>query len=253
MEERQHPVALVTGGSRGIGAATAQALASRGYDIAITYRNKAARAQEVVAAATAQGVRALAIASDITKPDDIAALIQQLRAWAGRLDILALNASGGLERDLLALDPDYPMHINRDAQVMMLERALPLMPHGSTAVFVTSHWAHLYGRVRQLPAYETIGESKYAGEQALRARQESLAEAGIRLLVVTGDLIEGTITPKLLERAAPGLTRQRRDSVGNLPTAQEMGEAIAAAATDPSLPSGHTVVIGQSLDSMLEP
>ncbi|HEV8193588.1 MAG TPA: hypothetical protein VGP82_19190, partial [Ktedonobacterales bacterium] len=57
--------------------------------------------------------------------------------------------------------------------------------------------------------------------------------------------------PKLLERAAPGLKRQRRDSVGDLPTAQEMGEAIAAAATDPSLPSGHTAVIGESLDSML--
>jgi NAD(P)-dependent dehydrogenase (short-subunit alcohol dehydrogenase family) len=251
LAEEQHPVALITGGSRGIGAATALALASRGHDIAITYRNKAARAQEIAAGATALGVRALASACDITKPDDVAAVTQQLREWAGRLDILVLNASGGLERDLLALDPDYPMHINRDAQVHMLESALPLMPLGSSVVFVTSHWAHLYGRVQQLPAYETIGESKYAGEQALRARQESLAVSGIRLLVVTGDLIEGTITPKLLERAAPGLTRRRRDSIGDLPTAQEMGEAIAVAATDASLPSGHTVVIGESLDSML--
>src|SRR5262249_45741849 len=95
------------------------------------------------------------------------------------------------------------------------------------------------------------GASKYAGEQALRARQDALDAAGIRLLVVTGDLIEGTITPKLLERAAPGLTRQRRESVGDLPTAAEMGEAIAAAALDLTLPSGHTVVIGQSIDSML--
>jgi len=251
LEERQHLVVLVTGGSRGIGAATAIALATRGYDVAVTYRNKAARAQEVAETAMALGVRARATACDITKPDDVAALIQQLREWAGRLDILLLNASGGLERDLLAIDPDYPMHINRDAQIDMLESALPLMPRGSTVVFVTSHWAHLYGRVQQLPAYETIGESKYAGEQALRARQDALAVSGIRLLVVTGDLIEGTITPKLLERAAPGITRQRRDSIGNLPTAQEMGEAIAAAATDPSLPSGHTVVVGESLDAML--
>lgn len=250
-EQQQHPVALVTGGSRGIGAATALALASRGYDIAITYRNKAARAEEVVAVASALGVRALASACDSTKPDEVAALAQRLGEWAGRLDILVLNASGGLERELLAIDPDYPMHINRDAQIDMLERALPLMPRGSTVVFVTSHWAHLYGRVQQLPAYETIGESKYAGEQALRERQESLAASGIRLLVVTGDLIEGTITPKLLERAAPGLTRARRASIGDLPTAQEMGEAIAAAATDPSLPSGHTTVIGESLESML--
>ncbi|GAC1423149.1 MAG: hypothetical protein NVS4B1_10650 [Ktedonobacteraceae bacterium] len=68
---------------------------------------------------------------------------------------------------------------------------------------------------------------------------------------MTGDLIEGTITPKLLERSAPGLTAHRRATIGPLPTATEMGEAIAQAATDSSLPSGHTVIIGGSLASQL--
>ena len=74
---------------------------------------------------------------------------------------------------------------------------------------------------------------------------------GIRLLVVTGDLIEGTITPKLLERKAPGLASERREQIGALPTAATMGEAIAAAATDTTLPSGHIVVVGGSLESLL--
>jgi len=63
-----------------------------------------------------------------------------------------------------------------------------------------------------------------------------LAALGIRLIVVTGDLIEGTITPKLLER-----------------TAQEMGQVIADATVDASLPSGHIIVIGAPLASLLAP
>ena len=132
----------------------------------------------------------------------------------GRLDVLVLNASGGLERERVAADPLYPQRINRDAQVALVEAARPIMPAGSTVVFVTSHWAHLYGRVEQLPAYEQVASTKYAGEQALRAQQDMLAAAGIRLLVVTGDLIEGTITPKLLERVTPGLAGARRTANG---------------------------------------
>lgn len=251
MESSGRPAALITGGSRGIGAATALALAERGYDVAITYRNKAARASEVQAAAISKGVRALALQSDITHPEDQQSLFAALKEWSRQLDLLILNASGGLERDLLAADPDYPMHINRDAQLALLEQALPLMPRGSTVVFVTSHWAYLYGKVEQLPNYTPIAETKHAGEQALRAEQGWLAERGIRLLVVTGDLIEGTITPKLLERKAPGLAQQRLGEVGKLPEVEEMGRAIAAAATDATLPSGHTVVVGGSLESLL--
>jgi len=246
----QRPVALVTGGSRGVGAAAALALAARGYDVAITYRNKAARAEEVVAQLEARGARALAVGSDMTRQGDVDALFDRLRDWSGRLDLLALNASGGLERDLVAADPEYPMRINRDAQATFLDGAAPLMPAGSTVVFVTSHWAHRYGEIEQLPAYEPVAASKHAGERVLRARQDELAGRGIRLLVVTGDLIEGTITPKLLERASPGLAGQRRDAAGALPTTADMGEAVASAATNTALPSGHTVVVGGALESL---
>lgn len=248
-EERRH-VALVTGGSRGIGAASAVALARRGYDVALTYRNKAARAEEVVRAVAEEDARGMALACDITVPDDVANLFDEMRAWAGRLDVLVLNASGGLEREALAVDPNYPMRINREAQIAVLDGALPLLGPGGVVVFVTSHWAHLYGEVVQLPAYDAVGESKHAGEEALRERAGELAERGIRLVVVTGDLIEGTITPRLLERKAPGLTGDRQSALGTLPTAEEMGEAIAGAATDASLPSGHTVVIGGTLESL---
>lgn len=244
-------IALVTGGSRGIGAETAVALAERGFDVVITFRNKAARAEDVVNRISATGQRAKAIAADITAAGEPARLLDEVAAWGhGKLDLLILNASGGLERDLVAADPEYPQRINRDAQLALVEAAIPLMPAGSTIVFVTSHWAHLYGRVEQLPAYEAVAASKHAGEQALRAQQNTLATAGIRLLIVTGDLIEGTITPKLLERVTPGLAGTRRTATGGLPSAADMGLAIAQAATDPSLAAGQTVVIGGSLESL---
>lgn len=250
-EQPRQRIALVTGGSRGIGAETAVALAERGYDVFITYRNKAARAQEVVSRIEATGHRANAIASDITAPEEPASLMRAVADWGdGQLDLLVLNASGGLERELVAADPLYPQRINRDAQVAMVEAALPIMPVGSSIIFVTSHWAHLYGQVEQLPAYEEVASSKHAGEIALRAQQDAFAAAGVRLLVVTGDLIEGTITPKLLERVTPGLAGSRRMATGALPTAAEMGQAIAQAATDSTLASGQTLVIGGALESI---
>ncbi len=251
MQERL--VALVTGGSRGIGAETAIALAEHGYDVALTYRNKAVRAQEVAAAVTRSGKEALALCCDITHTEDVAHLFGQIEQWRGHLNILVLNASGGMERDLVAADPDYAMHINRDAQLALVEAALPVLHPGGSIVFVTSHWAHLYGKMPQLPAYEPVAESKHAGEQALRALQPDLHARGLRLLIVTGDLIEGTITPKLLERGAPGLIERRRITQGALPTAREMGRTIVQAALNSALASGTTIVIGASLESMLAP
>ncbi len=228
------------------------ALAERGHDVAITYRNKAARAEGVVAEVERRGGRALAVGGDMTLGGDLdVTLFGALNRWAGWLDVVVLNASGGMERDLIAANPDYPLRINRDAQLALVTRARPLLRRGGTIVFVTSHWAHLHGRVDQLPSYEPVAASKHAGEQALRGLTGELGAEGIRLLVVTGDLIEGTITAKLLERLAPGLAASRRDAGGRVPTTAEMAEAIAAAVADPVLPSGHTVVVGGALDALL--
>lgn len=288
-------MALITGGSRGIGAATALTLASQGYDVALTYRNKARRGEQVAAAVEARGGRGLALGCDITRVEDRARLLTELTLWTPHLDLLVLNASGGLERDLLAEDPQYPMRINRDAQVALVEVLLPLLtapstpsgglaaasspssgqavrwtpnggpadlvdgqgPDQATVVFVTSHWAHLYGQVEQLPEYGPVGASKHAGEQALRARQPELTARGVRLLVVTGDLVEGTVTPRLLNRLARARTGQAdtpwpddATTRQDLPTTNDFAEAIVRAATDLSLPTGHTVAVGRSLESL---
>ncbi|RDZ27356.1 SDR family NAD(P)-dependent oxidoreductase [Lysobacter silvisoli] len=85
-------VALVTGGSRGIGAATARRLARDGADVALTYASSQAQAQEVVAAIRAAGRRGLAIQADSADPAAVSAAVERTVAEFGRLDILVNNA-----------------------------------------------------------------------------------------------------------------------------------------------------------------
>ena len=249
----EQSVALVTGGSRGLGAATAEAAARSGFDVLFTYYNKATRAGDVIRRIHEAEHRATAFASDMTSPAERQRLMRELEWWGnGHLDLLVLNAAGGLERDRLEADPYYARHINCDAQVALVELALPLMPIGSAIVFVTSHWSHLYGQIQQLPWYETVAATKHAGEVALRAMQPRLADAGVRLLVASGDIIKGTFMASQLERRAPGLIDARQALVGPLPTAADAADAIVRAVSDPSLPNGHTLVIGGSLQSVID-
>ncbi|WP_395090111.1 SDR family oxidoreductase [Armatimonas sp.] len=230
-------VALVTGASRGIGAATALLLAEGGTDVVINYRSKAPRAEEVAAQVESLGRQALLAQADITDAAERSAMAESVRAHFGHLDLLILNASGGMEKDKEA---GYALRLNRDAQLATLDALLPLMAPGSRVVFVTSHWAHFYGTYPVAPVYEAVAASKKAGEDALRARIPELAARGIRLTIVSGDGIEGTITVKLLERVQRGALDSSRD----LPTIAEFAAAIVASATDDSLPSGHIAFIG---------
>ncbi len=234
------PVALVTGASRGIGAATARQLAAGGAHVVVNYRRKQRRADEVVAQIRAAGGSALAVGADLTDADQVRAMFATIDERFGGLDILVLNASGGMERDA---DPGYAMRLNRDAQLLVLGQALTRMPTGGRVVFVTSHQAHFHGQRPGVPAYDAVAASKRAGEDAIRAEIPHLTELGVSLVVVSGDMIDSTITVALLDRATPGLLDERRRQVGDLPTVDEFATAVAMATTVPA-PTGHTVFVG---------
>jgi 3-oxoacyl-[acyl-carrier protein] reductase len=233
--------ALVTGASRGVGAAVALLLAEQGADVAINFRTKGSRAEKIAQQVEALGRRALLAQADLTDAIGVEAMIRAVQDTFGRLDILVLNASGGLEKGKPA---SYAMELNLTAQVRMLEAALPLMPNGGCIVFVTSHLAHFYGRKPVYAAYENIAASKKAGEDALRSRMPEFEDRGVRLAIVSGDMIDGTITPKLLERAQRGLIESRRGQAGALPTVQEFAAAIVDAAADARRPNGHASFVG---------
>jgi 3-oxoacyl-[acyl-carrier protein] reductase len=193
-----------------------------------------------VAAIEAGGGQALALQADLTNSGATGEMMGKIKATYGRIDVLILNASGGMERDV---DPGYALRLNRDAQLSLVDRAMDLMRPGSRIVFVTSHQAHFHGSLQVIDAYEPVARSKRAGEDALRARIPELTARGIDLVVVSGDMIEGTITVVLLERASPGIVDARRSQVGQIPTVKEFASAVASAATA-AHPTGHTVYVG---------
>ncbi|WP_063131822.1 SDR family oxidoreductase [Nocardia fusca] len=233
-------IVLVTGASRGIGATTAQQLAAPDTHVLVNYREKIKRAQTVVDAINRAGGSASAVGADLSDDTAVTEMIDHVRDRFGRLDALVLNASGGLERGAA---PGYALRLNRDAQVRLATLALPLIPPGGRIVFVTSHQAHFHTHGGPLPdGYEPIAASKRAGEDALRSLIPEFTDRGVGFVVVSGDMIDGTIIIRLLERRDPAAVAARRTH-GPLPTIDDFAAAIVAAIDTPA-PSGHTFLVG---------
>lgn len=241
-------VALVTGSSRGIGADTITYFAEAGASVVVNYRNKASRAQKIVDGITASGGHALSVGADLTDIESVQNMFEQTRENFGPIDILVMNASGGMEA---GLGEDYAMRLNRDSQVSLLKAAVPYLNNPARVVFITSHQAHFIRTTPTMPEYEAVALSKRAGEDALRLLIPELSEAGIEFVVVSGDMIEGTITATLLERANPGAIESRRTGAGKLYNVGEFAAEIAKAAVSP-VPANNTVLIGDTTDFVTE-
>ncbi|MBN9612049.1 MAG: SDR family oxidoreductase [Actinobacteria bacterium] len=234
--------ALVTGSSRGIGADTVRYLAQAGADVVINYRNKAPRAEKLATELRELGVRALVQGADLTDPASLANMFGEVQREYGGLDILVLNASGGMESGMAE---DYALTLNRDAQLAVLDAALPLLGEGARVVFVTSHQAHFIRTTPTMPEYEPVAVSTRAGEDALRARIPELTAKGIEFVVVSGDMIEGTVTATLLNRLNPGALEERREQAGRLYNVREFAAEVALAAVEP-VPADNTRLIGDT-------
>ena len=232
--------ALVTGSSRGIGADTVNYFAEAGAQVVVNFRNKEARAQKIVDAIIANGGEAIAVGADLTDRESVAAMFAQAQEAFGGLDILVMNASGGMEA---GMGEDYAMKLNRDSQVNLLSEALNVLADGARVVFVTSHQAHFIRTTPTMDEYLPVALSKRAGEDALREMIPLLDERGIGFTVVSGDMIEGTITATLLERANPGAINARKESAGKLYNVSEFAAEVALAAVEP-VPADHTRLVG---------
>ncbi|MGY4494630.1 3-ketoacyl-ACP reductase [Pseudomonas sp. TE3610] len=141
----QRPIALVTGGRRGIGAAIVLRLAQDGYDVAFTCRNEDEMAQQLCAQIETVGGRGLAVASELQSLEAHSALLTRVKAWGGTIDCLVNNAGIGSPSrgDLLAMQPeafDVVLETNLRGTFFLTQQVARLMldsPSGHARSIIT--------------------------------------------------------------------------------------------------------------------
>jgi NAD(P)-dependent dehydrogenase (short-subunit alcohol dehydrogenase family) len=228
-------VAVVTGGSRGIGAATARRLATQGWTVCLSYRSAPEAAREVVAACRAAGAEALAVPADVASPTDVTALFQAADGL-GHLGALVNNA--GIADRQLRVDQMPPERILRMTAVNVVGpflcagEAVRRMSSlhgglGGVIVNVSSAAARLggpgewvdYAATKGAVDTMTVGLAKEVGAEGIRVN-------AVRPGLIDTDIHAANGQPDRVARMAPGIPMQRAG------TADEVANAIAWLCSD---------------------
>lgn len=181
-------VAVVTGGTKGIGRSVARKLGERGCDVVVNYFRSRSAAEETVAELESLGVKGLAIRGNIGNKDFHPKLFDEVEQTFGKVDILVSNAALGLFANIMEVDQrawDLSLHTNAEAMLFCAQRAVPIMPAGSKIVALSS-----LGATRYIPGYAAIGISKAAIETLTRYLAHELAPKSINVNAVSGGFID---------------------------------------------------------------
>ena len=146
MASLTNKTALVTGASRGIGRATASALADAGARVLVHYGHSAQDAESIVADIRSSGGRADAVRADLRTPDGATLLTKEVRSLAGqRLDLVVLNAGiskAATIKDHTVEDFDNLFATNVRSPFFLVQQLLPLLGEGSNIIVISSIGAH---------------------------------------------------------------------------------------------------------------
>ncbi len=225
-------ITLITGGSRGLGAQMALALAREGHDIVFTYREAAAAAEVVASQIQALGRRALALRLEVADvagyPAFVDALAQGLAAWgATRLDGLVNNAGMGVHAMFADTTPaqfDALVAVHLKAPFFLTQALLPLLADGARVLNISSGLARF-----SLPGYAAYAAMKGGVEVLTRYQARELAARGIRVNTlapgaVATDFGGGAVRDNAeLNRMVASLT-----ALGRVGEAEDIGGAVAA-------------------------
>ncbi|KSV84936.1 hypothetical protein N183_00490 [Sinorhizobium sp. Sb3] len=198
----KNKVALVTGGSRGIGAAIAKRLADEGATVAVTYSQSKAKAEALVAEITKGGGRALAIQADNRDPGAVEAAVGAVAEKHGRIDILVNNAGvfdAGTVTEVTADDFDRTIDVNVKAVFLATRAAAAHMPEGGRVISIGSNLA---ARV-PWPGMSLYVLSKSALVGFTKAVARDLGPRGITVNVVHPGSTDTDMNPADGELAGP--------------------------------------------------
>jgi NAD(P)-dependent dehydrogenase (short-subunit alcohol dehydrogenase family) len=221
----ERPVVLVTGAARGIGRATAELAATRGWDVAVGFRSDGTAAAEVVERCRTSGVRAIAVGADVGLEDSVAGLFERVAAEFGRLDALVANAGIVVPRS--RVDAMTAERIERVLQVNVVGsllcagaavRAMSTLRGGAGGVIIlVSSRAAVRGGSG---VYVDYAASKGAIDTVVTGLAAEVIDEGIRVVGVRpGVIATGIHEPGRLERTGPELPMKRPGT----------GEEVAAA------------------------
>ena len=196
MRELENKTALVTGASRGIGHATAAALAKAGEHVLVHYGRSAQEAESLVAEIKAKGGRADAISADLATQDGASLLAKQVRSIVGdRLDVLVLNA--GISKaarvaDYTVEDFDMLFATNVRGPFFLVQQLLPILGEGSSIVAISSAVARtVVGKPSvESPSILAYASTKGALETLVKNWAALLGPRGIRVNAVAPGVID---------------------------------------------------------------
>jgi 3-oxoacyl-[acyl-carrier protein] reductase len=227
-------VALVTGGARDIGRATAVKLAECGASVVVHYHHSADQANRTAAEIEALGGRAIAAHADVTRADQVLRLVESARAAFGEEIHILVNNAGGLvaRKPIAEMDEafwDEVLSLNLKSVFLVTRATLPYMPEGSAIVNLASLAARDGGGGGAL-AYST---AKGGVLTFTRALSKELASRRIRVNCVSPGLIATTFhdtftAPEVRQAVAS------RTTVGREGTAADVASAIAFLASGAS-------------------
>jgi 3-oxoacyl-[acyl-carrier protein] reductase len=241
-------VALITGASRGIGAATALALAEQGYRVVVNHRASAPQAEEVVATITAAGGEAVAIRADVTVPDDVTAMVDEIEQRWGGTDVLVHNA----------LTP-FTIASFVDLSWEQLGGKLDSELHAAfltTKAVVPGMISRRYGRLiylstglsrRAREGMITLGTAKAALDQFVRYVALELASHGITANLVAPATVAGT---KVTEQFTAERMRELAAAtpMGRLVRPDDVAKTVAfLASEDSGFTTGHYLPVNGGL------
>lgn len=224
----QDRIALVTGGSSGIGLAIARKLVSQGMRVIITGRRK----QALDEAVAALGERATSIVADVTSLPGLDNLFEEVKATFGRIDTLVANAGGGIHAPLGQITEaayDQQFDTNVKGIVFTVQGALPLMSAGGSIVIVGST-----ASIDPGPTMSIYGATKAAVRNLVRSWVSDLKGTGIRLNIVSpGPTNTSSLRDAFGDHAEEGLAfLTNKSPIGRIGEPDEIAEVAAFLASD---------------------